>query len=406
MSDGPPAPAPTPTPTPTPTQDTARADGSGRTALTARVVAALAVALTLGSVGANLMPILLSDFSGRMTLTHTEAGTIAATQLLATAATSIGLSRRAAHAVRRRVARSGMLLAGAGFAASALAITPVQLTAASVPTGAGLGAVLVAATAGMASTEDPDRASTATVLGATVATAVLVIGVPAANGAWSGAGFLLVAVCCLLALPLAAWLPDAPARPTGGLPQAGVGRPGLPLLAGVALLAATDQGAWSYVAELGEQHARMSTPAVSTVLAAAGVIALAGIAFASLAARRFGRFLALAACVPVEAAAKFAVAASASPGVYAVATVVWQAGYLAVLTLVLATVSAADPSGRWAATTSGAVTVGTALGPPVVGALLDMTSYAALGAALAAATLFAAIPLLALTRTGPPRAGR
>ncbi|MFI1386136.1 MFS transporter [Embleya sp. NPDC020886] len=376
------------------------ADTAGN-ALTRPVLAALSAGLTLGSAGGNLMPELLSDFSGSMHLGNTEAGVVAAAQLLATAVTSIGLSRRADHPGRARLARLGALAAAIGFAASALAGNAAQLTAANVIAGAGLGALMVASTAGMASVGDPDRTSTVTVLGATVITALLLIVLPAANSAGgSGTGFLVLAACSVLVLPLCGRLPE---RPVAAARDTSAARnPGAPLLAGVALLAATDQGAWSYTAVLGEDHAHMSTSAVSTVLAAAGVIALAGIVAGSAAARRYGRFAALSACVIVEAAAKCTVAASSSPTAYAAATIVWQAGYLAVLVILLAAIAAADPSGRWIAAATGAIAVGTALGPPATGALLDAIGYTPLGVALAAATFIGAAPLLHMIRASPP----
>ena len=226
--------------TPDPAANDRRADAPGTT-LTRPVIAALSAGLTLGSSGGNLMPELLTDFSGSMHLGHTGAGVVAAAQLLATAATSIGLSRRAGRTERARLARLGALVAAVGFAMSALAGNAGQLTAASVIAGAGLGALMVASAAGMASVGDPDRASTVTVLGATVLTALLLVVLPAANSVGgSGTGFLVLAACSVLMLPLCSRLPERPVDAARESPAAH--NPGMVLLAGVALLAATDQG--------------------------------------------------------------------------------------------------------------------------------------------------------------------
>jgi thymidine phosphorylase len=72
-------------------------------------------------------------------------------------------------------------------------------------------------------------------------------------------------------------------------------------LAAVALLAATDQGAWSYAGVFGEQHAHLPTVSLVLVLAVAGFGALAGVVAGSLGTRRFGRTATAAACIIGEA---------------------------------------------------------------------------------------------------------
>ncbi|AZS75020.1 MFS transporter [Streptomyces lydicus] len=387
---------------------------SGRgTALGARVLTALIAGVTVGNIGGNLLPVLLTDYSSGLRLSHTVAGVLAAAQLLATAAVALLLARRAERPGRVRTARIGCLVAGAGFAGAGLAQAPAQLAVAQVVAGAGLGAVFAVSSAGLASTDDADRASTLTVFGSTVGTAILLPMVPAVNDiGGAGAGFAVVAGSCGVAYVLVGGLPDGGEACDAGLGSAQPGpgsAPGPVLLGAVALLAATDQGAWSYAAVLGEEHVHLSSSAVSWVLAVAGIGALAGITAASLASRRLGRAPALLGCLLLEAAAKWAVARGDSAAAYAVATVLWQACYLAVLMLLISAMAEIDPGGRWVAAGSGAVAVGTALGPPAVGKVLDVTSAPTLGVILAFATCIAAGPLLRVARAGatappsPPR---
>ncbi|MFD6183583.1 MFS transporter [Streptomyces goshikiensis] len=362
--------------------------------------------MALGSVGGNLMPVLLSGYALRFGLSGAGSGVVAAAQLLTTAAVTLLMARRAALPGRARMARGGLVVAAAGFAGAAMASGPVLLTAANVLAGAGLGAVFAASAAGLAATGDADRASRVAMLGSTIACAALLVVVPAADaGLGTGAGFAVVAVCCVPAYVLVGRLPERSgqcaegaegAKDPGDAGRSGV--PGVPLLAAVALLLAADQGTWSYAAVFGQEHARMSSSAVSVTLAVAGICALAGIVTGSLAARRFGRMPAMAGCLALSAVAKCAVVWTGSAAAYAVAMVVWQCCYLAVLALALAAAAAIDASGRCAVALSGAVMVGAGLGPLAVGALLDAAGPAALAAALAAATCAAAAPVLRMAR--------
>ncbi|MFD9359390.1 MFS transporter [Streptomyces sp. NPDC060031] len=359
--------------------------------------------MALGSIGGSLMPVLLSGYALRFGLSGAASGVVAAAQLLTTAAVTLLMARRAALPGRARMARGGLVVAAAGFAGAALASGPALLTAANVLAGAGLGAVFAASAAGLAATGDADRASRVAVLGSTIACAALLVVVPAADaGLGTGAGFAVVAVCCVPAYVLVGRLPERSgqraksATDPGDAGRAGV--PGVALLAAVALLLATDQGTWSYAAVFGQEHARMSSSAVSVTLAVAGICALAGIVTGSLAARRFGRMPAMAGCLALGAVAKCAVVWTGSAAAYAVAMVVWQCCYLAVLALALAAAAEIDASGRWAVALSGAVTVGAGVGPLAVGALLDAAGPAGLGAALAAATCAAAAPVLRMAR--------
>ncbi|MFF4391919.1 MFS transporter [Streptomyces sp. NPDC001552] len=359
--------------------------------------------MALGSIGGNLMPVLLSGYALRFGLSGAASGVVAAAQLLTTAAVTLLMARRAALPGRARMARGGLLVAAAGFAGAALASGPVLLTAANVLAGAGLGAVFAASAAGLAATGDADRASRVAVLGSTIACAALLVVVPAADaGLGTGAGFAVVAVCCVPAYVLVGRLPERSGQcaedATHSRDAGRAGAPGGALLAMVALLLATDQGTWSYAAVFGQEHAHMSSSAVSVTLAVAGICALAGIVTGSLAARRFGRMPAMAGCLALGAVAKCAVVWTGSAAAYAVAMVVWQCCYLAVLALALAAAAEIDASGRWAVALSGAVMVGAGLGPLAVGALLDAAGPAGLGAALAAATCAAAAPVLRMAR--------
>ncbi|MCC5036487.1 MFS transporter [Streptomyces sp. WAC 00631] len=378
--------------------------------LTFGVVVALIAGVTLGSGGANVMPVFVDDFASRFSLSDSSAGLVAATQLMATAVGTLLLAKRAARPGRVRMTRLGLLLAGLGFLGATAATDIVNLMVANLVIGAGLGAVYAAATASLAATDDADKASAVTISGTVCVTALLIMAVPAANhDLGEGTGFLLMTVCCVLAWPLVRGLPDGPAGTGAGPADEGgkagavgkdgeVGtRPALLLLCGTALLWAVTQGAWSYASVLGRQHTGMSHTAVSAVLAISSVVALAGAVVGPLAARRLGRMRSMAAFVGVQALAMAVLITTHDPVLFIVAAVVWQACQLAVLVQMLAAAAVIDPTGRLVASLSGAGALGTGLGPLAVGAVLDGAGAGVLGVVLALGTFVASLPLLRMT---------
>ncbi|MET9850999.1 MFS transporter [Streptomyces ossamyceticus] len=387
-------------------------------ALTFGVAVALIAGVTLGNGGANVMPVFVDDFASRFALSDSAAGLVAATQLMATAVVTLLLAKRAARPGRVLMTRFGLALAGAGFLGATAATGPVTLVLANLVIGAGLGAVYAAATAALAATDDADKASAVTICGVVGVTALLIMGVPAANhDLGEGTGFLLMALCCLLAWPLLRRLPDGPAGPTApGAASAGTrgaapARPSVVLLAGTGLLWAVTQGAWSYASVLGRQHTGMSHSAVSAVLAVSSVVALVGAVVGPVAARRFGRMRSMAVFVAAQALAMAVLIFTHDPVLFTVAAVLWQACQLAVLVQMLAAAALIDPTGRLVASLSGAGALGTGVGPLAVGAILDGAGAGVLSPVLAIGTFLASLPLLRMTvasgeATNEPQPGR
>lgn len=387
-------------------------------ALTFGVAVALIAGVTLGNGGANVMPVFVDDFASRFALSDSAAGLVAATQLMATAVVTLLLAERAARPGRARMARVGLAVSGVGFLGAAAVTDPVTLVVANLVIGAGLGAVYAAATAALAATDDADKASAVTICGVVAVTALLIMGVPAANhDLGEGTGFLLMALCCLFAWPLLRRLPDGPAGPTApgaasaGTTGAAPARPSVVLLAGTGLLWAVTQGAWSYASVLGRQHTGMSHSAVSAVLAVSSVVALVGAVVGPIAARRFGRMRSMAVFVAAQALAMAVLIVTHDPVLFTVAAVLWQACQLAVLVQMLAAAALIDPTGRLVASLSGAGALGTGVGPLAVGAILDGAGAGVLSPVLAIGTFLASLPLLRMTvasgeATNEPQPGR
>jgi predicted MFS family arabinose efflux permease len=367
-----------------------------------RTVTALVLGMTLGSLGLNLAPVLVEDWTTRTGLSGSSAGVVAAAQLLVTAVVTMLLSGRAARPGRARLARAGLPAAVVGAVGGWLADGPVWAVASAVVLGAGLGAVYAAATAAIAAAPDPDRASSTAVVGTVAVSAALITGFPLLGDLVDpGTGYLVVALLCLACWPLVGALPDgASSVPGSSVPGSAVvdrpRRPGVVLLAGTALSWLVTQGAWSYGAVLGRQHTGLDLATVSAVLAGSSVLALAGAAAGPALARRLGRRTSMAGLVLVQAVSVALVVSVGDPWVFGVAAVLWQAGQLAVLVQTLAAAAALDPTGRQVAALSGVAALGTAVGPFVVGMVVDSLPAAVLGGLLAAGTVISSVPLIAL----------
>lgn len=358
------------------------------------VAVALIAGVAMGSAGTNVMPVFIDDFASRAGLSDAGAGLIGAAQLTATAVVTLLLAGRAARTGRVRMARVGLVLTAFGSVSVAVADDPVPLLLTNLLLGGGLGVVYAAATAALAAVEDSDRASAVAVSGTVAVAALMIIAVPVANEQWGGAGFLVLAACCLPAWFLVNRLPENPGAVAVGARQ---DRPGVVLLLGTAVLWAITQGTWAYASVLGREHTGLPATTVSVVLAVSSVVALVGAVAGTPAARRFGRLKSMGVFVIVEAVSMAVVVLSDEPVLFTAAAVVWQACQLAVLVQMVAAAAMLDPSGRWVASLSGASALGTGAGPLVVGLLLDNAGAEVLGAVFAVGMLVASLPLLRMT---------
>jgi MFS family permease len=352
--------------------------------LTRATAGAIAVGVALGSLGSNVMPVLIGGVTTDRHLSNTAAGGIATAQLLATALVVLGLTARAGRPGRVRLARMGLGTAAAGFAISMAAPTALALGATNVLAGAGMGVVGAMALAGLPNTDDPERATKIAVLVNVIGVAALVgliAGVNAAFGPLSG--FVLIAGLCVVAMPVLGRLPEAPAvteQPAGfaDLPHK---RVGFALCVGAAVFAATDLGLWAHAETLGRTHAGLDETTLIVVLTLGVLAGLVGVVVAAWLAGRWRHTGPLLGFGLLGGALKVVIALTTSPLVFAVAIGVWNTTYPAVVLLLLTISATLDVRGRWSTALGGAIGLGTAIGPLISGVALD-ASHLALGITL------------------------
>ncbi len=370
-------------------------------------LSALAVGVTLGYLGSNVMPVLLGGITDSRDLSNTAAGAVGTAQLMATALAALALTARAGRPGRALLARWGLAAAAVGFAASMVAPDGLTLGLTNVVAGLGLGVVGAMALAGLPSTADPDRNTAVVILVNVLGVAAMVAAIPLVDVLFGqGSGFVLIAVVCLAAMPLMGRLPDAPAIGTDthiGIADLPHKVPGALLAAGTALFAAADIGLWSYAQIIGEKHANLEGTALIVVLALGVVTGLVGVVAAAMTAGRWRRTYPLVGFLLVGAVAKFLIAVTTSPIVFAVCIALWNATYPAIVVLLLTICSTLDLRGRWNAAVGGALGLGTAIGPLIAGAALDV-GYLTLALVMLAITMVA-VALLTLVAVRTDRAG-
>jgi MFS family permease len=375
------------------------------TPLTRGTLAALAAAVTLGSLGSNVMPALLGDITHSRHLSSTSAGAIATSQLLATALFILAFASRAGRPGRARLARIGLVVAAAGFTASMVAPNAITLGLANIVAGSGVGVVGAMALAGLPNTADPERATRVTVLCNVLGVAVVLAAVAGVSAVLSGSGFLLLAAICVALFPLVRWLPEAPAAPVDGARAEPIPnlRRGIAITAGAVVFAITDLGLWAHAETLGE-HAGLSSGVLVAVLSGGVLAGLAGVAGAAWMSGRWRRTIPLMGFLLCGTALKGLIAVTTTPVVFAVAIALWNVTYPAVVLLLLIICGVLDVRGRWSAVLGGGISLGTAIGPLIAGVALD-ASPTILGIVLVTGGLIATALILPVALVTDREAG-
>lgn len=363
---------------------------------------ALVTGMSLGNVGGNVMPELLDGFAENYKLSLSEAGIVAALQLLATAIAAIGLSKVASRPGRIRLARIGLVISAIGFAWAFFAPDISLLIAANIFAGLGLGAVFAAGTAALSSTPNVDKATTLAVFFSTITMAVLILSIPLVNDLLGGnGGFALLAAVSLLGILLVQKLPELPLS----YDQSTAPALNWLFLAAIVMIGITEQGLWSYAKFFGRDYAGLSDDTVTIVLSVAALAALLGVLLGDFSRKMLGSASALIFVFSIGAIMKFFVAWPLSDIGFIVVTVIWQICYLAVIVLILAVAGNIDPSGRWVAASAGALALGTGIGPAVIGFVLETWGNLSLAIATACCVFVAAIPVIRAAMKVRLRAG-
>lgn len=364
----------------------------------------LVALFTAGYLAAYLLPTTVGRLDAALPLTATEAGAVGSALLLGSAMAGFTLAAYVERVGPRRLARTGLLLAAAGYGTAALTTALPAVVAGAVLGGFGSGTATAVAAAGIAGRRDPHRVSTLGLLGVSALAGALYLTIPRL-GSGHGLPLAALAVTALLTWPATARLatPVATAQVTrqrGPLPHR---RSGL-VLAGTLLLWSLAQNSlWGVSGRIGTTQAGLTEVIVGAVFAVALGAGLLGVIGASALGARFGRALPIGGGTALIAGCIVLSASATDLATFATGEIAWNVLYPVVLSYLIGLAAALDPRGRWAVLIGSASSLGTAAGP-LTGSLLSAhAGYPTMGAILAAGLLLIAAPmtLVALRTTTP-----
>jgi len=379
---------------------------TARVPLTPRRAASVFGISVVGFMTANLVPVMIVALTGDLGLSDTEAGTLMTGSLLACAIACLLTSRLAAGHGRYFVARTGLVLAAAGFGAAAFIPSVPVVVAGVLLGGVGAGGAVSAGGAALGALRNPERASGISGFTNRAIVSVVLFVIPAL-GAGMGSAFGLLAGLALAALFTTAWLPGSPAA-TGGLatPAAaavkrdstGTTLAGLGLLACFALWALSEDSLWAVAATMGADQAQLDETGMGLVLSLSTLGGLLASGLIGVAGRRLGRTAPLAVALVAGAALKMLSGTVTDPGWYMAVIIAWNTIYMLSFIYIVATAAALDASGRWSAPVLGVYLVGSSFAPFFGTWVSAAGGYDLLGYVLAGMTLVLMVPLVLVSR--------
>ncbi|MEV4915625.1 MFS transporter [Streptomyces tirandamycinicus] len=366
----------------------------------------LVAVFAVGYLASYLLPTVVGRLSAGLGLAPAQAGLVGSVLLLASSAAGFALASRVERFGPRRLARTGLVLAFAGYGAAAVtSAVPVVVMGVTVG-GLGSGTATAVAAAGIAAQRDPHRVSALGLLSVSATAGALYLTIPRLGGGHA-LPFAALAVAALAAWPATRRLDSPGVRVSvpgvQGLPGPRASRPPLPhrrsgaVLAAAMLCWAMAQNAlWGVSGRIGTTQAGLSEVTVGAVFAVALGAGLCGVVVAGTVGARFGRAVPIGAgtvlialCVAVSSSARGLAA-------FAVGEVLWNTFYPVVLSYLIGLAASLDSRGRWAVLVGSASSLGVACGPMAGSLLSAHTGYPGMGLVLCAALLVVAVPMTAV----------
>ena len=343
---------------------------------------------TTGYLAPYLLPTIVGRLDAGLPLSATQAGAVGSALLLSSAAAGFVSVPRIARAGARTMARAGLLLAVAGYGTAALTHVVVLVVAGVMLGGFGSGTATAVAATGIATQEDPQRASTLGLLGVSALSGALYLVIPRL-GAGHGRPLAAMALTALAVWPLTARLPGPaataqPATRGGGLPGL---RPGLTLAGTLMCWALAQNSLWGVSGRIGLAQAHLGETAVGVVFAVSLGAGLFGVLGASALGPRLGRAVPIGGGTVLIAACIVLTASSGGPVSFAAGEIAWNLLYPVVLSYILGLAASLDTWGRWAVLVGSASSLGTAAGPLTGSVLASRAGFPVMGAILATALL-------------------
>jgi hypothetical protein len=349
--------------------------------------------MTTGICSPEILAALMKPAPHGMALSVSSAGLLLTVEMIANG--SLGLAAGLFDRISTR------LLAVTGFLATILAdiATPGAmglgiLIALRIAAGAGMGMVVIAASRFVAAAADPDRLTSLLLVGSTVVNGCVLI---ALGNSSPSVTTVFVALAGLAALGLATTaLPGGPyagtmaVRTQASTPAAATpALPGLFLIVATGLLNSADGGLYALTSVVGER-AGVGDAALGYILTGAMLAGVAAAVAAGWLRTPMSRSLGLIGSILAKACVAFALVRMRGAGGFGAMAALYSVTYFYATPLVLGASAHLDHRGRLAAQVSGAIQVGSALGPAWASTLDELSGARAVANACAAGLLLSA----------------
>lgn len=370
--------------------------------------------MLIGFSGVYTVPYLVGLAMSSLSLSAAQSGWLAFAVVGAMAAGSAIAARFVGHPAERVLTIAGTALAIAAQASSLLGLTLAGLIALQVLANAAAGLVTGITSAQIASLDNADRGYARMFAAGSLLFAVLLYLLPLLQARW-GAQILFgtLALSQGLALPALLWSQRAASKttPAATTPRSQE-RSSRATRATVLLFGAMTLGFLTYggVYSFSERVAsllRVTPEGVGMALGASTALAIVGASAASALGTRWGRTLPLCGSLGVLGVSYVAILNAHDVQLWAIGLALYGLSSMVFTTYAYATAAALDASGRLVSLLQGYVLLPYALGPSLIGQLVQGDDFHALGwpalaMNLCAAGLVAPV-VLALDRpTHPP----
>lgn len=378
-------------------------DTDPRFPLTLRNGSATFIVALASLMMANLAPFIMSAL-GAFGFDIIASGNILTWALLASAVVGLATSRLAAGNARRRLAVAGLTIAVVAFAAATVLPAPAVVVTGLIVGGAGVGAAISTSGAAIAALRNPNRvAATSGLVNRVLITIILAI-IPII-GISQVSVFGALTLISVIALALAAWLPDSPehAEPVDVTTSLRVAEPRRITTAGIAILivfplwGTSEDAIWTMAPVLGDAVGLGEQQLGFTLsLAAAGGIL--GMLIVTIFGARIGRAVPLAVALAIGGVFKISIAFVSDPALLAGLIIGVNTAYAFAFTLFIATAAGLDARGRWSGPLLGAYLVGSSFAPLLGGALIEQLGIPTFAVIMGVVSFVAIVPTVAIAR--------
>lgn len=354
---------------------------------------------------ANFVPPIIGGLIVERGLTVELAGLVATAMTLANAGALLAVRPVIARGRRVIVARVGVAILIAAFAAGAFVPEAAVTVAALIVGGVGSGLAVAAATAGASATANPDRTAQLSIIVNRVVLAAGFLFLPLLGGGLT-ALFGMIAALGVVALLGSQWIP---APPTTAVTEDGriLDRPGSRAVAWLlaisfAVLTLTEDGTYALMQVLMVTNIpTLDGPTISFIYASGVIAGLVGALISPLLLRFVGRFASLAVLLVLSALGKLGLVFATDLTLYIVSGIAWGFAFGAMVALIMGLAASIARSGTAVTLLNGVYVAGVALAPLLATQVFGVIGQTVFGISFLVIAIVGSVGiLLAVVRAG------